>query len=90
MVAMMVSEAHVFHIHTPGAPPVFVILLLIYGNTRVNNPTIHVHITHPGGRTCGRICATDVVIHAYYIIILTLGNEDMHHSVRIVVLICNK
>jgi hypothetical protein len=26
---MMVSEAHVFHIHTTGAPPVFVILYII-------------------------------------------------------------
>lgn len=32
MVAMMVSEAHVFHMHTPGAPPVFVILYIIIIN----------------------------------------------------------
>lgn len=59
-------------------------------------PATRVHITHPGGRTCGGIYATEVIIHAYYkyfillymiIIIISLGNEDMHRLVRVVKII---
>lgn len=58
-------EAHVFHTHARCTASFHYIINMAMHYTQ-NTRQHHVHITHPGGRTCGGIYATEVIIHAYY------------------------
>lgn len=86
---------HTCFTHTPGAPPVFIILLIwqcitprIPGNTTY---TLHIRADgHVAEYTRQKSLYTHIInilLYIIIIIIISLGNEDMHRLVRVVIII---